>query len=178
MREVLKGFCLLAIVAGAIGGALAWFDDRPNSTTWALRVVLPACSILGLAGFLWIHWKRDSLPDYLRQECGAYFECNGLCFAFKPARLGRGLVVQAFFQNRHAKPCRAKLVLVPYTFPVSTDLASALKFEVECPEGGFGVARTALPVKREKLGKVVHFKIGAEVTYPAGKGAMLRFRDG
>lgn len=178
MREGLKGVCLLAIVVGAIAGALVWFDDRPNSTTWVLRVVLPTCSIIGLAGFLRIHWARDVLPDYLRQECGAYFECNGLCFAFKPARLGRGLIVQAFFQNRHAKPCRAKLALVPCHSPASADIASALHFEIDCPEGGFGVARVALPVKREQLGKVVRFKIGAEVIYPNGKGAMLRFRDG
>jgi hypothetical protein len=92
MGESIKVVCVLVLGVASIAAAVAWFDDQPNSVTWAIRIGGPILSLLAIAGFLRLHLRRDLAPDYLRRSAGNYFNRDGFCFAFAAplARLSFG----------------------------------------------------------------------------------------
>lgn len=178
MQEFLKGVCVLVIFVGAIVAAIAWFVDRPDQLTRALRVGCPAAAVGGCVAFLLVHFRRDKVPDYLHQHLGGYFDRGGFCFAFTASVEDGVCWLDAFFQNRYDRPCVGRIALRPARGLFGRRDIEAITYEVRCDPGAFGVARVPLPIPATQQGKRQKFEVGASVQYPEGKGQMLRFRDG
>jgi hypothetical protein len=81
MREFSKVMCVLVLMVSAIAAAIAWIDDRPNSTTWLFRTIPAVVAVLALGMFLRLHWQRDLAPDFLAERVGKYLERDGFCFS-------------------------------------------------------------------------------------------------
>jgi len=178
VREFLKVMCVLVIGAGAIAAGVAWMDDRPSQLTWMFRLGSPVVALVGLVGFLLIHFRRDKVPDYLYQFCGGFFDRGGFCFTFG-ARSEDGICfVDAYFQNRHERPCIGRLALRPARGFFGHRPIEAITYEIHCGSAAFGVARMPVPIAAAMQGKRQTFEVGASVDYPQGKGRALRFRDG
>ena len=125
--------------------------------------------------------KPEKLPDLLRDRAATYFERDGLCFApaIETTRLG-ACELALYFQNRYEGRVVARVQVLPplrpwrlkrHDLPVRT-------FAIQCPGGGFGVARAAFPVPHAYQGRRMTFELGAGVKYPDGRGELLRFRGG
>jgi hypothetical protein len=175
MHESIKAICVVVIVAAVITGSVAWIDDRPNTTTWVLRTIPVAITIVALSVFLWLHGRRDLAPDLLAARVGRYFDRNGFCFQFLPSDVDGTCVFLLMFQNRYEKPCTARVALRPVTFGGAHE--TLVHMPLNCPGAAFGVAKREVGIPAKLQGKKVSFDVGADVEYPDGKGRMLRFKD-
>jgi hypothetical protein len=116
---------------------------------------------------------------YLRQIAGSYFETGGFCFAILHAIRERTCRLDIYYQNRYERPCRARVIMQPpQQFLLNRRPVGSITLAIECEGGAFGVARIPWAVPGALQGKKQSFDIGADVEYPSGHGAMLRFRDG
>jgi hypothetical protein len=148
---------------------------------WTLRIGAPLAAIATGWGIYTVKTLPESLPDHLRAVAGSYFEQKGLCFAplLELAEGGRSFLC-FYFQNRNSGHASTTVQFLP---PVRTlrlkrhDLPGA-SIQIECPGGAFGVVRTPFPVPAKYQGKKMSFEIGADTTYPAGRGELLRHRQG
>jgi hypothetical protein len=174
MYESIKAVCVVVIMAAAITAAVAWGDDRPDTTTWLFRTIPIAIALIAIAIFLSVHWKRDSAPDLLAQQAGKYFERTGFCFHFLTSAVDGKCVFLLLFQNRYERPCTARIALRPVTFGGAHN--TLVHMAVQCPGAAFGAAKKEVGVPAKLQGKKVSFDVGADVEYPEGKGKMLRFK--
>ncbi|MEN6451304.1 MAG: hypothetical protein ABFC96_12505 [Thermoguttaceae bacterium] len=145
--------------------------------------VVGAAAIAGLIRFQF--WgKANLVPDFLSAKCKTFFEQNGLCFALSAATESGVFFLNATYQNRYDRPCKARIALRPAAGvfrsavrPFRNDF-STIVFDISCGPGGFGIAAIPLPVSGHHRGKTLTLQIGATVDYPEGKGKKVRFREG
>jgi hypothetical protein len=178
MREFVKVASVLVVSAAILTIAIAWADDRPNQLTWILRFAPVFVVLAALAVFLRLHFQRDLVPDYLYATCGKYFDRDGFCFATALENMDGVCVLHTYFQNRYDRPCVGKIALRPAKeFFVRPDM-DTIAIYAQCDGGAFGVHRIAVGIPRQMQGRKVKLEVGASVTYPDGRGKMLRFREG
>jgi hypothetical protein len=85
-------------------------------------------------------------------------------------------MVNMIFQNRYERRSIAKIAIRPCDFwPFGKE--SPAIFHIECGPGSFGMANLPIALPAKYQGKKQKFDVGAEVSYPEGKGKMLRFRN-
>jgi len=185
MVEFAKGVCCLVVMAGVGTSLLSWFHDRPDSTTWLLRLGSPLVAIVGLFSFTKLHFRKDVAPDYLRQlfgwrlDQGQFFDRGGFCFGFRATSKDGHCVLTAYFQNRHERPCRGQIALRPArNFFLTRNKFDAICIDVECGPGAFGFATLPIPIPASLQGKRQQFEVGASVVYPDGRGRKLRHGEG
>jgi hypothetical protein len=179
MGESTKSVCALLMIVGVIGAALAWTADHPDATTWGFRVGAPTVAILALGLLLGLHFRADVEPDYLRAITGTYFNRDGFCFAFATTAVDGIAYLDACFQTQRDQPSVGRIALRPARgFFMTRAKIEAITYEIECPPGGFGVARIAIPIPEKLQGKRQSFEVGASVSYPQGRGRRIRFHDG
>jgi hypothetical protein len=176
MNESGKATLAFMLIIGIIGSFLSWMLD--NGTLPA-RIGFPAVGIAALAGLCWAMTRKDKLPDYLRQVVGVYLERTGFCFALVPAVADGRCTLDIYFQNRYERPCRAQVVIQPSReFFLNRRSVGSFTIEIECEGGAFGVTRLPWGVPQQYQGRQQSFDVGASVSYPEGRGALLRYRDG
>jgi hypothetical protein len=179
MRESIKAVCTLLFMIAACVAGVMWFEDRPNQTTWWLRIGSTALALLSVGVLLKLHFRADAAPDYLRQVAGNYFNRGGFCFAFTTSLRDGICYLEAYFQNQQDQPCVGRIALRPARgFFLGRAKIDTITFEVHSEPAGFGVSRIPVPLTKEVQGKRQSFEVGASVHYPQGKGRKLRFRDG
>ncbi|WP_428306121.1 hypothetical protein [Lacipirellula sp.] len=176
MREAIKVLSVVVLAIAVIVTALAWIDDRPNQTTWLLRTIPIAVAVASVIVFLSMHFKKDLAPDLLHRNFGGYFERDGFCFVVFPDAEDGRCILRIFFQNRFERECEARIALRPSKL-VGFKGPPILKIAVACPGAAFGVVERAVALPEELQGRLVSLDVGADTTYPHGKGAMVRFRD-
>jgi hypothetical protein len=178
MREFVKVASVLVLLAAVVTAAIAWIDNRPNQTTWALRIAPVALGLVALVIFLRLHFQRDLAPDYLYQHCGGFFDRGGLCFAVMLENMNGVCVLHIYFQNRFERPCIGRIALRPAKEFFGRPNMDTIAFEARCDGGAFGVHRIAVGIPQKLQNRKVRFEVGASVEYPSGHGRRLRFRDG
>lgn len=179
MWELLKVLCVLVLMFCGTATGVMWIEDRPTLTTWVLRFVFPAVTLAAIGMFLMLHFRRDRAPDYLQQQMGDYFNRGGFCFAPQATTIDGAAYVEVWFQNQHARQCRATICLRPArNFFLDRNAIQPILCDINCEPGAFGVARIPLSLPKQFQGKLQSFEVGASVHYPQGKGRLLRFRDG
>lgn len=178
MYEFIKVLCVVVIMFGSVVAAVAWWglDPRTENVT-PIRVISTVVTILGFLGFFVLLFRRDRVPDFLREFSAAYFERSGLCFSIEPAISRNYLYLCILFQNRFDRPCNAKLAIRPSELlgTIARGDYPAAQVEITCPAAGFGMSILLLPVPQEIQGKRQSFHVGATVIYPEGTGRQLRF---
>lgn len=112
MNETGKVLCgFFAVVAGFIAAA-AWSLD-PVGNVWTVRILFTAVSAALFLLLLRALFKKDLAPDYIRMVSGSVFERSGFQFATEPIHLEDHCCFRIWYQNRHAKPCTARILLTP-----------------------------------------------------------------
>jgi hypothetical protein len=178
MRESLKMICVVAIIFGSVSAALTWVDQRPTTLVWLLRIGSPVLCVLALVGFLALHFRRDIAPDLLRKYFGTYFDRSGFCFSIGVSSPGGVCTLVIPFQNRHERPCMARIALRPGKSFFASHQADLLNLQLFADSGEFGICRVPIAMPAPLQGKVQRFEVGADVEYPNGKGRALRFANG
>ncbi len=179
MGESTKAVCALLMIVGVIAATLAWPMDRPDATTWGFRIGGPIVAILALGVILKLHFRGDLEHDYLRPLTGTYFNRDGFCFAFVVTAIDGIAFMDAYFQTQYDRPSLGRIAMRPARgFFMTRAKIDFISFEIECPPGGFGFARIAIPIPEKLQGKRQSFEVGASVRYPEGKGRRIRFHDG
>ena len=136
------------------------------------------CLSVGL--LIWAEWfRRDQAPEFLRRLGLESFERSGFCCSLTVEAKDGQAVVSVFFQNRYSGAVEAAVVLQPSrSFLLKKSELPTLQIPVNCPPGGFGVAQVRLGIPAELHGKDQCWLVAASVAFPAGKGQLLRNRDG
>ena len=179
MREALKVLCVVIFMFAAPAAALGWMDPADGPVPLFLRYGCPVLAVLGIAGFLKIHFRADLVPDYLHHHVGTYFNRDGFCFGSRTSVIDRVCYLDVYFQNQQDEPCVGRVALRPARgFFLGRANIDPVAVEIKCGPAGFGRARIAIPIPSELQGKRQSFEVGASVHYANGKGRTLRFRDG
>jgi hypothetical protein len=176
MSESVQAVLGVVLIFGTVGSVMVLgFDGVPL----VVRLVVPGVTAASLGGLVWSMVRKDKAPDYLRQVSRKFFEKDGFCFALTNRVDGRRCLLLLFYQSRYDRPSRARVVIRPSRgfFLTRPDLES-ITLTVECPAGGFGVVRFPYGVPYEFQGKTQRLDAAADVTYPEGKGTMIRFKGG
>ena len=177
MGESAKAVLALVVIVGLVGSLMAWWTM--DTVNWPARLGFPTAGLASLGLLLWAVMRRDKAPDFLRQVAGSYFENGGFCFAIVPAIRERTYRLDIYYQNRYERPCRARVIMQPsLQFFLNRRPIGSITVAIECGGGSFGVASVPWAVPGAFQGKKQSFDIGADVKYPLGHGAMLRYRDG
>jgi hypothetical protein len=167
---------MFMLAGGIVVAIFSWSDNKPDAGVWTMRIISAAALIGGVAGGLFLLFRRDRAPDFLQQTCGGYFDRGGFCFAIVPTIVDNRCYLRVYFQNRFERPCRGRVALKPRSGFFSRPDIQGLTFDIECPAAGFGFYALPFPIPRQYQGTRQKFEVGASVEYPAGKGRMLRFR--
>jgi hypothetical protein len=179
MREALKVLCVVVFMFAAPAAALGWFDRADGAVSLFLRYGCPVLAVLGIAGFLRIHFRADLAPDYLHHHVGTYFNRGGFCFGFRTSVVGRICYLEILFQNQQDEPCVGCIALRPARgFFLGRANMEPIAIEIRSEPAAFGTAKVGFSIPSELQGKRQSFEVGASVHYPSGKGHTLRFRDG
>ncbi len=179
MGESTKSTCALLMIVSAVTAALAWMDDRPDLTTWLLRICGLIVATLSLCLILTLHFRNDFEHDYLRSSFRTYFNRDGLCFAFSVTVTNGIAFIHAHFQTQYDRRSIGRIALRPArVFLIGRAGIDTITFNIDCPPAGFGVARIAFPIPKHLQGERQSFEVGAAVKYPNGKGHRIRFHDG
>jgi hypothetical protein len=179
MGESFKAVVSLIGIILAIAGALAWIDDRPNSTTWVLRFGLPSLALGVLAFLIALHRRKDLEPDLLARIGKPYFNRDGLAFLATTVVQDGVAFVRIYYQNQNDRPSRGRIAMRPQRgFFLNRPGIDAILAEVTCEPAEFGVATIPIPVPSKLQGKSWKFEVGASVEYPDGKGKRVRYQDG
>ncbi|MGA2059258.1 MAG: hypothetical protein ABSG67_02160 [Thermoguttaceae bacterium] len=172
MRESLKAIGILVFLILGVATLVVWLDDRPDNTTWILRLAFPA--VAGLVIYMTTHIKPkpDIIPDFLSKYSPSYFDCRGFCFTFFPSRENDTFMLNMIFQNRYERRSVVKVAVRPGGLWFLGDKATAI-FHIECGPGSFGMANQPMGIPAKFQGKKHMFFVGGKVSYPEGKGRML-----
>lgn len=182
MGQSVKAILQLVLLVGVFAALFAWGAPRhPDGVVWAFRIGCP----LGVALLGWVlvrsTRRREALPDLLARATGGYFERDGLCFGFVPARTTDGRQwLFVYFHNRYERPCKARIVLKPPSrnlwfgrWPMTT-----VDVTVACDGAGFGIHRTPWPIPAKLQGRSARFDVACRPAYPSGRGKLMRYREG
>jgi hypothetical protein len=184
MGESLKAILSLIVIIALFGSWWAWSSagrkDFPKDIG-TIRLVLAAGGVGSLSLLLWGVFRRDKLPDKLREVSRAHFHCDGLSFVPTPALRDQILFLDVYFQNSFERRCTTRLLIRPAVRNLGirrpTDLPP-IEITIECDGGAFGVASIPYPVPHLRLGQKVRLNVGGVTRYPDGRGKRLRFREG
>lgn len=181
MGKSLKAILQLTSIVSCIVALWVWFiPDRPDLTTWAFRIAMPVVFLLSAVVLFREARRKEILSDLLLSQARNYFERDGICFAFVPIAIQGISWMQIYFQNRYQKPCTARVILQPpreYFLGKQKPL-SGIDVDLECDGAAFGVSRVPWPIPLRLQGKKAKFEVAANASYPAGRGKLVRFRDG
>ena len=182
MGQSVKAVLQLVLLVLVFAAVLAWGVPRhPDGVVWTFRLGSPVC--VALLGWVLVRStrRREVLPDLLAQATGGYFERDGLCFGFAPARtIDGGQWLFVYFQNRYERLCEARIVLKP----PSRNLwfgrwrMTTVDVTVVCDGAAFGVHRTPWPIPAKLQGRSARFDVACRTAYPSGRGKRLRYREG
>jgi hypothetical protein len=164
------------MIVGIISSVFAWMSD---TISWAARLGFPAMVAASLGLLVWSLLRKEKLPDFLRQGSKGVFERDGFCFALV-TRSAQGLCyIDVYFQSRYDKPSRAAVVLQPSKgFFLNRPGLASMSIQVDCPAGGYGVTSIPWAVAKKYQGKKQALDVAASVTYPEGRGKLIRYRGG
>ena len=180
MRKMPKYIIAVLLFFSALASILLWvggdLPDLDEETNHFLRVGSTVIALLCVVVILWAATRRDRAPDFLRRLFGNSFERDGFCFVLVPNLAGDVFVLNVYYQNRYARPCRARVVLMRRTMPPSGRVPWPV--DIECEGGVFGVARIPWSIPACFQGACHTFDVYATVDYPQGRGEMLRFKEG
>ena len=176
MSESAQAVFGLVVIVGMMGSVFAYPTDRGS---WAPFVATVSITIGSLGILLWSLFRRDKAPDHLKSLPGGLFERDGFCFKLMTRPKKGRCYVDLYFQSRYDRPSHAMVVLQPSRgfFLARPDL-STMTIEVDCPAGGHGVTSVPWSVGKKFQGKAQSLDVAADVFYPGGKGAMIRYRGG
>jgi hypothetical protein len=176
-KSVLALVVLLALAAGALGWLTSGVGGYPGATPW-LRAT-PLVGIPALALLVFADFRREKLPNFLR-TFGGYFERDGLCFVILPATDGQRFWWTVAFQNRYERPCRTHLTFRPAvpSFGWRRPQIAEARVEITCEGAAFGTVEISCALPLRYQGKRLRFEVAAATTYPAGRGSLLRYREG
>lgn len=179
LREWLKGALCLVVLAGVVITLLSWSTSRPSPATETYRIIGPLIGAMALLGFLFLHFRGDTAPDFLFQDAGRYFDRGGFCFVPQAGLASGCPVLLIRFQNRFSRPCHASVALRPARgFFLARAPVEVIGCDIDCGPGAYGVITVPFPVPKELQGTRQLFEVGASVDYPQGRGKRLRNRDG
>ncbi len=181
MSETNKTLLTGVFIVTAMIAAFMWFaqvEPTLSNQIWKFGSTLAALLSLGLV--LWGHlFRADKVPDFLARDFDNYLEKQGLAFILYPAVEYGVCFMELWYQNRHASPCSADVVVRPARgFWLIRSKFVEMIFHVEAEPAAYGVVRLAIPVAEKLQGKEQMFEIGAKVKYPDGRGKLLRFKEG
>lgn len=180
MREFIKVLCVVVLMVGLPGAAVAWSGDAPDLATWIWRVAAPIATFFALTIFLMIHFRPDAAKDFLGEKVGSrFFNRDGFCFALAVTERDGYAHLVVDFQNQFERACVGRVALRPARgFWMTRAQMDWIMLEIACPPAGFGVAMLPIAIPLELQGSRQSFDVGASAIYPEGKGKQLRFRDG
>lgn len=180
MRKIPKYILAVLLFFSALASILLWvlgdLPDLDQETNHALRLGSTVIVLLCVAVILWAATRRDKAPDFLRRLFGDSFERDGFCFVVTPNLAGDVFVLNVYYQNRYARLCHARVVLMRRTMPPSKRVPWSM--DIDCEGGAFGVARIPWSVPAPFQGASHKLVLYATVNYPQGRGKMLRFKEG
>jgi hypothetical protein len=176
MSESVQAVLAFLMIIGMVGSFMTFMSDHPN---WGAFAGMLALLLGSLGVLLWSLLRRDKVPDFLKKTPGPLLERNGFCFKILTKAVKGRCYLDLHFQSRYDRPSRAIVVLQPSRgfFLLRPGLAS-MTVEIECPAGGYGVTSVPWPVAKKFQGKRQSLDVGADVLYPEGRGAMIRYRGG
>jgi hypothetical protein len=161
---------------------VAWnISQGKQAIIWSFRILPPVAAVVVA---WWLHRIRSAperIPDLLRQVAHRYFEKGGLCFIPVAERTASGLcTLNIYFQNRYAGHASTRIQMLPplRTLRLKRHELPAICANIECPGGAFGVVRIPLAIAARYQGKRMSFEIAADTKYRAGRGELLRWREG
>ncbi len=173
----------LWIILCSIAVVLCILSGLSSHREGALLSVVPALLIIPPAWLLTRDSRRkDTVPDHLSRRCNEFFERSGLCFTGALETVEGTAFLAIYFQNRYAGACEAVLRFRPgasnrifsfWRFPLPK-----VEVKINCPAGGFGVARVPYAAPAKLRGKQVVIEPSASVRYVNGRGEALRVRRG
>ena len=181
MLESIKSVLALCVLAGPLAAMVAWFatEDPPSYTTLGFRIGAPLFTLASVAMLLYLHFKKDKVPDFLSKKARTFFENDGFCFTLVPTVKDAVCEIQVIFQNRYSKSSNAQIVIQPSIgYFVTRDNADCISININCEPAAYGIAYVPLSVPAKHQGTTQTFDVGAAVEYPEGRGSLLRFRDG
>jgi len=179
MQEFLKLSCVTILLFAVPSAAVVCTDHRPDPTTAVLQYALPVVSVAAFVALLWLQFRRDRIPDLMRQFTSGFFNRDGFCFAVVPIAVDGICYIAAYFQSQRDAPCIGRIALRPSKgFFLSRADIGTIGLTITCEPAAFGICRFAVPLPNELQGTTQSFDVGASVEYPSGKGRRLRFHDG
>lgn len=113
MGESFKAICSLILVVAIIVTAVAWIDDRPNGTTWAMRLGGPAIALVLLAVLVKLQRRKDRAHDFLHERFGNYFNRDGFCFVVTAEPNSGVCYLCAYYQNQRDAPLQGRIGIRP-----------------------------------------------------------------
>ncbi len=151
MSDNAKAFLLLVLLACISLPPIAWgFPDLlPGPLTPLCRYAMPVIGVIALAVAAWALFRRDKVPNFLDRLGGNYFERDGFCFLLVPSVLGDTALMNVHYQNKHNRPCQAKVALRPsqggivHRTEKSPKPDEQLTIPIDCEGGAYGV--TSMP---------------------------------
>lgn len=181
MRESIKAILGFFVI---IGFGVAFVIIALTYEALKPKFLMIACAaffigIIALVMLLKMHFRKDLLPDFLSGIEKNFFEKNGFCFALKPKVENGFCILYIYFQNRYDRESLAYIVMQPSIgFFLNKRKIDSVHVRIKCNAAAFGLQKVPLPIPQKYQGKVQSFDIGANVSYPGGRGKMQRFRDG
>jgi len=181
MGQSFKAVVQLIWLVCVIVTFLAWgAPQHPQQFEWSLRIGDPILVAALSVFILKVEARKDLLPDLLRQQFGASFERDGLTFAAVFETIDGQCWFSVYFQNRYLGACRSEILIRPgvKTLGVTRHDAPEMRVTIECPGGGFGVARRLCEIPESAQGRKIRYDFWATTAYPGGAGKLVRFREG
>lgn len=169
---------LIALAFTALGAWCATVGQP--QIIWAFRIGAPLATLAVAWGIYKVQSLPETLPDHLRAIAGKYFERDGLCFAMRLETTDGRCALCVYFQNRNGGHASSRVMVLPprRTLRYKRHPLPAPTILIECPGGAFGVVRVPFPVSAKYWGRRMSFDVAADTRYPAGRGELLRHRQG
>ena len=178
LKSILALIILVCLGATVLGWTTRGIGGVPESQFWLRMAGIPIIPALAL--LIWADFRKDRVPDLLRKNVRRYFEREGLCFAVVADASDGQFSWKILFQNRYDRPRSAHIAFRPAAgfLPFNRAKMDEVYVKVDCDGGAYGSATVPFALPPEYLGRKLKFEILAETEFPAGRGKMLRFRDG
>ena len=183
MRLLLTLLHQIALGVAVILCIGAWMSPAPGDRPpIGLRVGAPLVAAALAWPLLRARMKRRReqqqapLADLLKEECGHYFVCRGFCFAFVPDAADGISRISIFFQNCHANPCTARVVLQSRRQFLSLRRLPfpGIDLNIDCGGGAYGCYTMEWPIPAALQGRTYKCEVASTATFRDGPGPLLR----
>lgn len=176
MNQSGKAVIQLLTIAAWIGSLICWINPPIEPLG---DFLLPILGSLLLAFCMYLAFRKDAVPDYLRRFLAENFQYGGFAFGIVPVIRNGECTFAILFQNRYSRTCQAIVELKPSRkFLLNRNEFDPIVARVSCEGGAFGICYVPVGVAREYQGRTQSFDVAAKCRYTDGKGEMLLFRDG